>query len=76
MVDMAKRIYFVVDCKTPGCRNVCAVKSHEDCEGQKEVAEIFPNGFSHECGLCHRTHRYERDEIRMELFDFAPPAER
>jgi hypothetical protein len=70
---MAKHLYVVVDCKTEGCKKVCAVKYHGVDVGQVEIGELAPTGSEYQCGLCGQTHRYEMTEKRMEVFDFPPP---
>jgi hypothetical protein len=70
---MTKHIYIVVSCKTPKCRNICALKYLGLYEGQVEIAEMAPTGVQYQCGLCRKTHRYEREEMRTELFDWPPP---
>ena len=71
---MPKHLYLVVDCKTQGCGNVCAIKYHGEDIGAIEIGEMAPTGFSYQCGLCHRNHRYEISETRIQAFDFPPPA--
>jgi hypothetical protein len=70
---VAKHLWLVVTCKTPKCGNLCAIKYHGTDIGAIEIAEMVPTGFSYQCGLCHRTHRYEIEETRIEHLDVAPP---
>src|SRR5580692_12169912 len=70
---MPKYLYLVVTCKTPGCGNVCAVRYHGIDQGATAIGELTPVGFTYECGLCHKPHRYAIEESRIEDFDFPPP---
>jgi hypothetical protein len=68
-------LYLVLDCKNPRCKAVNLLKYHGAFEGDlpTEIAETFPEGFSWECGHCHKTYRYLQEETRLAVFDFAPP---
>ncbi|MBB5062806.1 glutaredoxin [Granulicella mallensis] len=72
---MTKYVYLVLDCKNPKCRTVDLLKYHGVYEGQLEIGEMFPEGFSWGCGQCHQTYRYLQEETRLALLDFPPPKE-
>jgi len=66
-------IYAAVNCKTPDCRNVCALKYFGVDVGQVEIQEMTPTGVTYQCGNCGIVYRYEREEMYMFRSPHAPP---
>jgi len=70
---MPRHTYIVVSCKTPRCSGICAVKYLGVIKGRRKEEKVVAAGFRYACGLCNKSHWYEPEECRIEMFDFAPP---
>jgi hypothetical protein len=71
---MIQHVYLAVICNSPGCTTGCVLKYLGPHWGEKEFGDLVPEWFDFQCGECHRTHRYKREEVYPVITEESPPS--